>query len=163
MPFWKRQRPKSIAGEHDGRSIQHVDSDHVARPPPNLEVPEDAIETAQYGMFMFQDKPADAPNVVDIVAIHGLNGHHQKTWTETTADGKVNWLHDFLPKQMPNARIMSYSYNSAVEFSKAAAGIKIFAEQLLEDLMARRVTQRERERPVIFICHSLGGIVFKQV
>lgn len=163
MPFWKRQRPKSIVREHDARNIQNVDSDHIARLSPNLDHPVDAIEAAQYGIFMFQDKPADASKVIDIVAVHGLNGHYQNTWTETTANGEVNWLRDFLPKQMPNARIMSYSYNSAVEFSKAAAGIKTFAEQLLEDLMARRVTQRERERPIIFICHSLGGIVFKQV
>jgi hypothetical protein len=152
MPFWKRQRPKFIVREHDARNTQNVDSDHIARLSPS---PVDAIESAQYGIFIFQDKPADASRVVDIVAVHGLNGHYQ--------DGEVNWLRDFLPKQMPNARIMSYSYNSAVGFSKAAAGIKIFAEQLLEDLMARRVTQHERERPIIFICHSLGGIVFKQV
>lgn len=57
---------------------------------------------------------------------------------------------------------MSYGYNSAVQFSKSAADIGVFAEQLLFSLMAKRRSHSERERPVIFICHSLGGLVFKQ-
>jgi hypothetical protein len=41
-----------------------------------------------------------------IVAIHGLNGHREKTWT---AKNKVNWLRDanILSTIIPNARIIS--------------------------------------------------------
>lgn len=151
MPFWKLQRPKILDPASAGRlsgSFEHH---------------EEPTDTAQYGMIMVRDRPSEAPKMLDVVAIHGLNGHYQKTWTETTSPRMVNWLQDLLPEQLPNARIMSYSYNSAVAFSKANIGIKTFAEQLLEDLMAWRLTLCEQERPVIFICHSLGGIVFKQV
>jgi hypothetical protein len=48
---------------------------------------------------------------------------------------QVNWLKDFLPKKIPYARILSYGYNSSVQFSKSAAGISTFAEQLLEDIL----------------------------
>jgi protein SERAC1 len=151
MPFWKRQRQTTLDPAPAGglsSSFEHN---------------EEPTDTAQYGMIMVRDKPSEAPKMLDVVAIHGLNGHYQKTWTETTSPRKVNWLQDLLPEQLPNARIMSYSYNSAVAFSKATIGIKTFAEQLLEDLMAWRLTLCEQERPIIFICHSLGGIVFKQV
>ena len=116
-----------------------------------------------YGMHVLVPRPANQGAIVDIVAIHGLNGHYDLTWTCTTPSGKqVNWLKDFLPGQIPQCRIMSYGYNSAVQFSKSAADIGVFAEQLLFSLMAKRRSHIERERPVIFICHSLGGVVFKQ-
>ncbi|KAI1741319.1 hypothetical protein F4680DRAFT_447227 [Xylaria scruposa] len=57
---------------------------------------------------------------------------------------------------------MSFSYNSSVQFSKSVSSIAEFAVQLLESLMAQRVNGLEDDRPVLFICHSLGGIVFKQ-
>lgn len=120
-------------------------------------------EDGHFGMKVLVDKPPENAQLVDIIAIHGLNGHYSKTWTAVTATGEVNWLRDFLPEQIPNARVLAYSYNSAVQFSKSMSGIDTFAEQLLEDLMSWRVTQVEKDRPIIFICHSLGGIVFKQV
>lgn len=118
-----------------------------------------------FGMHVFVDKPANESGVIDLVVLHGLNGHYSNTWTATSpADGRqVNWLKDLLPGVLPNARVMSFGYNSIVQFSKGTAGISEFAEQLLEALMAWRTSSEEKKRPVIFICHSLGGIVFKQV
>lgn len=46
-----------------------------------------------YGMHVLVPRPADQGAIVDIVAIHGLNGHYDLTWTCTTPSGKqVNWL-----------------------------------------------------------------------
>jgi hypothetical protein len=118
----------------------------------------------QWGMFCLVDKPLNATQVVDIVALHGLNGHYQKTWTVETSDGvRVNWLQDLLPDHIPNARILSFGYDSGVQFSKSVSGISEFTEQLLEGLLARRQSEEEQQRPVIVVCHSLGGLVFKQV
>lgn len=118
-----------------------------------------------FGMHVFVDKSANESGVIDFVALHGLNGHYSNTWTATSpVDGRqVNWLKDLLPGVLPNARVMSFGYNSIVQFSKGTAGISEFAEQLLEALMAWRTSPEEKKRPIIFICHSLGGIVFKQV
>ena len=38
---------------------------------------------------------------VDIIAIHGLNGHRLKTWTH---DNGTLWLRDLLPKTLPGCR-----------------------------------------------------------
>lgn len=116
----------------------------------------------KYGLFCVHNQPRDKANTIDIVAVHGLNGHFEKTWETKASSGKtVNWLKDFLPKQMPHARIMSFGYNSTVLFSKSAADIGTYAEQLLEDLISYRGLFMSR--PIIFICHSLGGIVVKKV
>ncbi|KAH0541264.1 hypothetical protein FGG08_004269 [Glutinoglossum americanum] len=46
---------------------------------------------------------------VDIVAVHGLNGHREKSWT---AKNNVNWLRDLLPEVIPKARIFSWGYGA---------------------------------------------------
>ncbi|KAI9777234.1 MAG: hypothetical protein M1839_008964 [Geoglossum umbratile] len=119
-------------------------------------------DEGRYGMFILEDKPEDETGLVDIVAIHGLTGHYRNTWRAKSDSGKEhNWLKDFLPQEIPNARIMSFGYNSAVQFSKSVADIETFADGLVEDLMSWRRSSVEKERPLIFICHSFGGIVFK--
>jgi hypothetical protein len=94
-----------------------------------------------------------------IVAVHGLGGDKYDTWED---DGKI-WLREFLPAKVPNTRIMTYGYNSVVAFSKSITEIEDFAVDLLSRLSGERGTPQEKARPVIFICHSLGGIVVKKV
>ncbi|KAK8011642.1 hypothetical protein PG990_010607 [Apiospora arundinis] len=115
---------------------------------------------AQLGLHVIEDKDPEAAEAIDIVAIHGLNGHWDTTWTDEAT--KKNWLRDFLPLRFPKARVMSFSYNSVVQFSKAVADIADFADQLLTGLDSVRTTIAGQGRPLFFICHSLGGIVFKQ-
>jgi hypothetical protein len=95
---------------------------------------------------------------LSIVAVHGLGGHWERTWTDE--NGKL-WLRDFLPSQIPNARIMSYGYNSDTAFSKAVTDINDEAAMLLNRLNNERC-DKEKTRPIIFISHSLGGIVVKK-
>jgi triacylglycerol esterase/lipase EstA (alpha/beta hydrolase family) len=101
---------------------------------------------------------------LSIVAVHGLKGKAFKTWTE----GDKLWLADFLPLEIPQARILSYGYNAGIAFTGSASGIDDYARQLLERLLAKRrhVTDPENDgttkRPLLFICHSLGGVVVKR-
>ncbi|CAN9218325.1 unnamed protein product [Alternaria alternata] len=71
-----------------------------------------------------------------IVAVHGLNGHREKTWTTS---GGVNWLRELLPHDLPNARILSWGY----------------------DANTQQLAQQTSKRPIMFVAHSLGGIVVK--
>lgn len=59
------------------------------------------------------------------------------------------------------ARIFSYGYDSAV-FSKSVADIDQAARILLSRLLGKRRTSEDKSRPIIFIAHSLGGLVVKQ-
>ncbi|KAI5810664.1 Alpha/Beta hydrolase protein, partial [Pyronema omphalodes] len=91
-----------------------------------------------------------------IVAVHGLNGHAFDTWTA----GDRMWLRDFLPHQLTRTRIMTYGYNSNVWDKLSTTTIPEFALALLSALVNKRGT-KDRKRPIIFVCHSLGGIVVK--
>ncbi|SLM37180.1 Tetratricopeptide-like helical domain [Lasallia pustulata] len=80
---------------------------------------------------------------VDVVAVHGLQGDAYLTWKH---DNGSLWLRDFLPADIPFARIMTFGYDSTVAFSKSVANIEDKALELLNRLSAKR----------------LGGIVVKK-
>lgn len=97
---------------------------------------------------------------LSIVAVHGLGGDWAETWTDP--NGKL-WLRDFLPFQIPSARIMSYGYNSKTIFTKSVSSITSEAESLLYRLDLERDSREQKTKPIIFVAHSLGGIVVKKV
>jgi len=97
---------------------------------------------------------------IDIVAVHGLGGDAVNTWTHPKS--KAFWLKDFLPRQVPDARIMTFGYNADAAFGQSTAEIMDHAKSLLASLVDKREEPEETNRPLIFIAHSLGGIVVKQ-
>ena len=88
-------------------------------------------------------------------AVHGLAAHGFDTWMGTTK----MWLRDLLPKSTPfNAsRIMTFGYNSALLDKGCNDRMRDWADELLRQLGYVRVSDEERKRPIIFICHSLVG------
>ncbi|KAI9738429.1 MAG: hypothetical protein M1834_008932 [Cirrosporium novae-zelandiae] len=104
--------------------------------------------------------------LVDVVFVHGLNGHPEKTWS--TKD--TFWPKDLLPIAVEDtrARVLMYGYDANVTaFTDGTSKDRIHnhAEHLVASLYANR-SLRERpkatERPIIFVCHSLGGLVVKR-
>ncbi|KAI2830139.1 hypothetical protein CBS76997_3623 [Aspergillus niger] len=113
------------------------------------------------GEYYLRILSAGADPNIDIIAVHGLNpkskkNHAEKTWE---SNGKL-WLRDFLPKQLPRARIFLFSYNSKVAIQSSAAGVREQAHVLLDRLRLER--ENCEYRPLLFIAHSLGGIVVKE-
>lgn len=103
---------------------------------------------------------------VDIVFVHGLNGHPKETWT--SKDTGVFWPVDLLPKFLDSegARILSYGYNANVAaFTDGVSKDKIHnhAETLASTLAANRSLRHCLKRPIVFVCHSLGGLVVKRL
>ncbi|KAK3177704.1 hypothetical protein K4F52_009552 [Lecanicillium sp. MT-2017a] len=98
--------------------------------------------------------------IVDIVALHGLNGHREKTWT---ADNGVHWLRDLLPEDIPQARILYWGYDANTHASDRVSWQYLYdhARNLVSDLCRKRKMTNSTEQPIIFVAHSLGGIVLK--
>ncbi|KAI0861805.1 hypothetical protein F4860DRAFT_159420 [Xylaria cubensis] len=116
-----------------------------------------------HGLFVLHPAPELADvlhsHTVDIVAVHGLNGTARDTWTDK-ASGML-WLEDFLPDAIPQARIMTFGYDSLL-LSCATGQIEDFARDLLNRLWALRNSRETINRPLVFVAHSLGGIVVKK-
>ncbi|GME23020.1 hypothetical protein L207DRAFT_627774 [Neofusicoccum parvum] len=105
--------------------------------------------------------PGTEPQL-DLIAIHGLNGHRERTWT---ADNNVLWLRDLLPAEIPRARILTYGYDSRThgtwEEDISRQTLNGHGIKLLQALSLKREKTKTTCRPIIFIAHSLGGIVLK--
>ncbi|KAL6709561.1 hypothetical protein ACN47E_001496 [Coniothyrium glycines] len=116
--------------------------------------------TKPYGLFCLgkNELPDDAKGAlgIDIVAIHGLNGDAYTTWQH---ENGVIWLRDLLPSSLPGCRVFTYGYPSELFWSNSVAKLSDYSRNLLSCL---KNISEEKTRPIIFVCHSLGGIVCKQ-
>ncbi|KAI1462621.1 Alpha/Beta hydrolase protein [Annulohypoxylon moriforme] len=100
---------------------------------------------------------------VDIVFIHGLRGDVLKTWTK----GEVLWPKDLLPKDIPDSRIFLFGYDTGIvhrdQPSVANTEIHSDANDLCAKLAAERSNTNTSDRPIVFVAHSLGGLVAAQI
>ncbi|KAI9743261.1 MAG: hypothetical protein M1818_003107 [Claussenomyces sp. TS43310] len=103
---------------------------------------------------------------VDIVLVHGLNGHPRMTWT---AKNGVFWPTDLLPLTLKKAkaRVLVYGYNAdvyAFGSDKGASSDMIHqhAQTLVNSLALERKSEEMDENAIIWVAHSLGGILVKR-
>lgn len=104
--------------------------------------------------------------VVDIVLVHGLNGDPRKTWT---ARNGTFWPTDLLPKALKGAQanVLVYGYNADVycgknDNSASDNFIHQHAQTLVASLTLYRKSEGTFNNPIIWVCHSLGGILVKR-
>jgi hypothetical protein len=73
------------------------------------------------------------------------------------------WPKDLLPKECPGARVLTWGYDTHVtrHFNGATNKNGVFSHS--KDLLWALRRARVAGRPIIFVVHSLGGIVVKEV
>jgi hypothetical protein len=105
----------------------------------------------------------DCPNAtIDICFVHGLTGDRITTWT---AQGQSDpWPKTLLPSKLSTARILTYGYDAYVVRGSVAGSNRLIdhAANLLNDLTTDRDLYNAASRPIIFVAHSLGGLVCKK-
>ncbi|KFY60010.1 hypothetical protein V497_03938 [Pseudogymnoascus sp. VKM F-4516 (FW-969)] len=134
--------------------------------------------------------PPGSTTEVDIVGVQGLGSHPFKTWVKKVQvpeskpprklvnklwarkdektpkqDGQnglakeVMWPRDLLVPSFKNARVATYAYKSG---NGVRTTLRQCAEQFLNVLLQHRQKPDERQRPIVLIGHSLGGLVIQQ-
>lgn len=158
---------------------------------PSLSTVMDPVVIHDVGFSTLHDGGLDPQ--LDIVFIHGLQGHPRETWSHSinvTQPAKPKskflsigsrsrtpspssppdpllglWQVKVLSLDFPNARILTYGYDSRVsQFFGGAANQNdwlTIAGGFLNDLAAERVAARKR--PLIIVSHSMGGLITKEV
>jgi hypothetical protein len=104
--------------------------------------------------------PLDA--AVDIVFVHGLTGDRERTWTSPV--NGVCWPRDLLPAFLPDARVLTFGYDAYVmqkHGQMAQIDISHHGNDLLNALANERQQYALATRPIIFVAHSLGGLLCK--
>ncbi|KAH7066288.1 hypothetical protein BKA63DRAFT_524118 [Paraphoma chrysanthemicola] len=74
----------------------------------------------------------------------------------------VMWPRDLLVPEFSSARVATYSYGSDWRDRQVNTSLRECGQQLLEVLLQHRQGDDERRRPLVFIGHSLGGLVIQQ-
>jgi hypothetical protein len=91
-----------------------------------------------------------------------LLGDLRTTWTYE--GNSACWARDnqfWDNEKLQRARVFSFGYNTGI-FAQSTANMYNASDALLFDLHYARADVN-KERPIIFIAHSLGGIVVKLV
>lgn len=147
------------------------------------------IQVKELGLTQIDGHPEDHPFIADVIFIHGLQGHPKHTWqskssaesstrprkrlrpfswkdTEVIAhdDQKPFWPADILPRDHKDVRILTLGYDSKVTKGFMAPtsknGIFQHGNSFLRAVGRARIGCRQR--PIVFVAHSLGGLVVKQ-
>jgi protein SERAC1 len=97
-------------------------------------------------------------NICSVILVHGLQGDPFETWEGL----KSSWPKDFLTKDVPTARILTFGYGNLLE-PESATSIKGLGQLLLGSISLDRTQHGNATRPIIFVAHSFGGLIVKSV
>ncbi|MCJ1267198.1 hypothetical protein MMC22_007083 [Lobaria immixta] len=89
---------------------------------------------------------------IDILAVHGINGHRRFSWTSVKG---ICWLEDVPPREIPNAPVFSYEYPTATPITSVA-------QDLIVTLDERQMKWSSYEVPIVFVAHSTGGLIVRE-
>lgn len=143
--------------------------------PPSLVIPNRTVEEPKQdrpsdplGLSLLY-KPCDLPSI-DIVFVHGLGGTSQQTWSRDK-NPDLFWPHKWLPTEpeIQTARVLSFGYDAkfSARGSLSLASISDFAKDLLYAMKFGKDDATNEldigKRPVVFVVHSMGGLVDKKV
>ena len=97
-----------------------------------------------------------------IVMVHGFYGHPTGTWTDEDS-GKC-WPRDLVPDQMKtHVRVLTFKYSESYTRPYRRESLFSHARDLLVHLNKRQQRPENEPRPIIWVAHSAGGIVVKEV
>jgi len=130
------------------------------------------------GVFLLSDLTTSENAAVDVVFVHGLLGGAFVTWRfDDGSDNSITlgtspevaadtcWPRDLLAKEFPGARIIALNFQTALSEWTAhpARSAKTLLERSQEFLEKLSEAQVGNGRPVVFVAHSMGGLIVKQM
>lgn len=120
----------------------------------NYRLPSDVYE-----MHLPEEEPE-----FDIVLIHGLRGSVAYTWRQKDSDENLLsscWPKDWLPQDIKRPfRIIGLEYPSYIfHFTGTQQSLQSRSERFKDQLQIAGIGKR----PVLFICHSMGGLLAKKL
>ena len=101
---------------------------------------------------------------VDIVFVHGLTGNAYNTWLYKDKGVMVHWPSELLKQDLPDARMMSFGYDADIVNlwnPRSHSPLTGHAENMVGALVRKRERTNTEERKILFVGHSLGGLVIE--
>lgn len=98
----------------------------------------------------------------DVVFVHGLSGDPIETWNfDGSSEPEGGYWPHWLSADLPHLNLYTIGFPASVfaQWAKKEMNLYDRAKNVLETLASCEFGSR----PIIFICHSLGGLLVKQV
>ncbi|KAI1177768.1 hypothetical protein F4777DRAFT_540280 [Nemania sp. FL0916] len=102
-----------------------------------------------------------ASHDADCIALSGLASHPFGSWQPKGGPKTFMWIRDALPRFLPNVRPIIYGYDTALQGSTSFQTIFDLSLGFIQNLAAHGWSSLSC-KPLVFVAHSLGGIVLKQ-
>ena len=102
---------------------------------------------------------------IDIVFLHGVDGSYKATWHPEGKPGDFwpQWVYDDLAESGIKAGVWSMDYPaSTTSWSGETMALIDRARNVLTHLEGEGF-EEDANRPLVFVCHSFGGLVAKQL
>ncbi|KAI1211486.1 uncharacterized protein F4807DRAFT_472944 [Annulohypoxylon truncatum] len=119
------------------------------------------LDTHFRGMTPLNDVE-EAKHEFNCIAISGLASHPFGSWQPKGRDKSFMWLRDELPRAIPETRISIYGYDTTLAGSTSFQSIQDLAVSLIDHIKSSGWALPSA-KPLIFLAHSLGGIVLKEM
>lgn len=91
----------------------------------------------------------------------GLGSHPFGSWQPHGDDKSFMWIRDELPNRLPGVRFLLYGYDTTLCKSTSFQRIVDLAVSFINTLKTCGCAGRS-SRPILFLAHSLGGVILKQ-
>ncbi|XP_061563300.1 protein SERAC1 [Cololabis saira] len=161
------QSPHVMQASHAARALANLDRETVK-------------EKYQDGVYILHPQTrSDQPIKADVLFIHGILGAAFKTWrqkdrstskeereSESKEDYTECWPKSWLAADCPNLRVLSVEYDSHLSdwMAKCPAenqrkSLAYRSRELLKKLKLAGIG----ERPVVWVAHSMGGLLVKKM
>ncbi|XP_042336468.1 LOW QUALITY PROTEIN: protein SERAC1 [Sceloporus undulatus] len=161
------------------KSPRAMESSHAARALANLDR-ETVQEKYPDGIYLLHPQyRTNEPIKADVLFVHGLLGAAFKTWrqqdveqsaTEKEVDMEDDysecWPKTWLASDCPSLRIISVEYDTHLSDWKAKCPVESYRESLAyrsTDLLKKLRTAGIGDRPLVWLSHSMGGLLVKKM
>ena len=152
-----------------------------------------SLRIRELGLTKVDGHPKNHQYIADVIFVHGLQGHPQRTWQskppakarkgirerfknfslssqnsqtcEAHGDNTLFWPAEILPRDFDDLRIMTYGYDSKVTraFKGPTSKNGIFEHGQSFLRALGRVRVDCGNRPIIFVAHSLGYVLLQNL
>ncbi|KAM6915699.1 protein SERAC1 [Xenentodon cancila] len=161
------QSPHVMQASHAARALANLDRETVK-------------EKYQDGVYILHPQTrSNQPVKADVLFIHGILGAAFKTWrqkdrstseVEREAESKEDytecWPKSWLAADCPNLRVMSVEYDSHLSDWMAKCPVENQRKSLAyrsKELLKKLKLAGIGERPVVWVAHSMGGLLVKKM